>query len=191
MFGDAKNNGCPTSDKDNDGILDYMDKCPDIAGDAKNNGCPVADKDGDGIPDELDNCPNTKGTNDNNGCPIVTDAQKDVVSKAITNLEFESNKAKIKQESFLGLDMLAVLLGEKPDWKLKLAGHTDDVGSDAVNMQLSKDRAEAVRNYLVNKGVNSSRFIVEHYGKTKPISSNNTDAGRKLNRRVEMSFVFE
>ena len=191
LFGDAKNNGCPTSDKDNDGILDYMDKCPDIAGDAKNNGCPVADKDGDGIPDELDNCPNTKGTNDNNGCPIVTDAQKDVVSKAITNLEFESNKAKIKQESFLGLDMLAVLLAEKPDWKLKLAGHTDDVGGDAVNMQLSKDRAEAVRNYLVNKGINSSRFIVEYYGKSKPISSNNTDAGRKLNRRVEMSFVFE
>jgi type IX secretion system PorP/SprF family membrane protein len=191
LFGDAKSNGCPTSDKDNDGILDYMDKCPELAGDAKNNGCPVPDKDADGIPDDLDNCPNTKGTNDNNGCPVVTAAQKDVVSKAITNLEFESNKATIKQESFLGLDMLAVLLAEKPDWKLKLAGHTDDVGGDEVNMQLSKDRAESVQNYLVNKGISSSRFIVEYYGKTKPISSNNNDAGRKLNRRVEMSFVFE
>jgi type IX secretion system PorP/SprF family membrane protein len=191
IAGILENNGCPWADRDKDGIADNIDRCPDIAGIAKNNGCPSSDKDGDSIPDELDNCPNTKGETYNNGCPVVTQVQKEVVSKAISNLEFEFNKAEIKQESNLGLDMLAMLLSEKPDWKLNLAGHTDDVGSDEFNLQLSKDRAEAVRNYLVKKGLNSERFIVEYYGKSKPVTSNSSESGRKQNRRVEMTFVFE
>jgi type IX secretion system PorP/SprF family membrane protein len=191
VAGLTENFGCPWMDKDKDGISDNEDRCPDLFGDIKNKGCPLADKDGDLIPDDQDNCPNTKGEVSNSGCPVVTEKQKEVVSKAITNLEFESNKATIKKESFLGLDMLAILLSEKPDWKLKLAGHTDDVGSDEFNMQLSKDRANSVKQYLVSKGVSSDRLVVEYFGKSKPITSNSSEEGRKQNRRVEMSFVFE
>ena len=191
IAGLLENGGCPWVDSDKDGIEDSMDKCPTIFGNASNNGCPPQDKDGDNTPDAEDECPNTKGDSSNKGCPVVTNEQKAVVSKAITSLEFEFNKATIKQESYLGLDMLSILLSEKPDWKLKLAGHTDDVGTDASNLQLSKDRAESVKNYLVSKGIDVNRLYVEFYGKSKPVSVNTTEEGRKQNRRVEMTFVFE
>jgi len=189
--GVARNGGCPWSDRDSDGIADNVDKCPDQAGVTRNNGCPETDKDGDSVPDQLDDCPNTIGEPDNKGCPVVSKKQKEVVSKAISNLEFEFNKSTIKQESFVGLDMLALLLADKTDWKLRLSGHTDDVGTDEFNLQLSKDRADAVKDYLILKGLNSDRFIVEYFGKTKPVAPNTTESGRKKNRRVEMSFVFE
>ncbi|MEI7669639.1 MAG: OmpA family protein [Pseudomonadota bacterium] len=178
-------------DKDKDGITDNIDKCPDVFGSVKNFGCPEKDTDGDGIVDPNDLCPNTKGESSNNGCPIVTDKQVEIVSKAISNLEFETNSAVIIQNSFIGLDMLAILLSEKDDWKLKISGHTDNIGTDEFNMQLSKDRAEAVRNYLVSKGLSYTRFIIEYFGESKPIDTNETETGRQKNRRVEMKFIFE
>lgn len=179
------------NDRDHDGISDSIDACPDTYGSIKNKGCPLTDSDGDGVYDNYDNCPNTKGDLTNNGCPVVTEKQKDIVSKAIANLEFETNSAKIKNESLLGLDMLALLLSDKSDWKIKLSGHTDDVGSEESNLELSKNRAEAIRDYLVSKGISQNRIIVEYFGKTRPIATNETDEGRKLNRRVEMVFIFE
>ena len=82
------------------------------------------------------------------------------------------------------------MLTEKSDWSLNLAGHTDNVGNDEFNMDLSKRRAESIKAYFVAKGINASRITTEFFGETKPIETNDTQAGRKKNRRVEMKLVF-
>lgn len=153
------------------------------------------DTDGDGVIDKLDKCPNTPaGTKvDGSGCEIkieqkvvITEEDRRVVREAIQNLEFETGKATIKAKSYTTLNRVAKLLTDK-NFSLKLAGHTDNTGSDALNMRLSKDRAEAVKTYLVQQGANASRIEATGYGETQPIASNKTAAGRQKNRRVEFS----
>lgn len=78
---------------------------------------------------------------------------------------------------------------EDPRYILKISGHTDNVGSDTANMKLSKDRAQAVEQYLESKGLDAKRFRVEGFGATRPIASNSTDAGKAQNRRVEFSII--
>lgn len=156
------------------------------------------DSDGDGVPDFFDKCPNTPAgvKVDGAGCPLpvakpdvkvyVTEADKKVVKDAIQNLEFDFGKATIRAKSFPSLDRVAALLVEK-NFSLKLAGHTDNVGSDEANMKLSKDRAESIKAYLVSKGANASRIEATGYGETQPIATNKTAAGRQQNRRVEFT----
>lgn len=154
------------------------------------------DTDGDGVLDINDKCPNTpKGTKvDGSGCPLaapvtkvyVTEEDKRVVKDAIANLEFDLGKATIREKSFPSLDKVAELLVNK-NFSLKLAGHTDNTGSDALNLKLSKDRAESIKAYLVSKGANASRIEATGYGKTQPIATNATAAGRQQNRRVEFT----
>jgi OOP family OmpA-OmpF porin len=155
------------------------------------------DSDGDGVPDLFDKCPNTPaGTPvDGSGCPLpkaenvkvyVTEEDKKVVKDAIANLEFDLGKATIREHSFPSLDKVAELLINK-NFSLKLAGHTDNTGSAATNMRLSKDRAEAIKSYLVSKGANASRIEATGYGMTQPIATNKTAAGRQQNRRVEFT----
>ncbi|MCJ8211549.1 OmpA family protein [Mucilaginibacter sp. RS28] len=154
----------------------------------------TADSDGDGVLDINDKCPNTPaGTKvDGSGCPlaptkvIITEEDRRVVREAIKNLEFEFGKAVIREKSYPSLDRVADILINK-NFSLKLAGHTDNIGSDAANMKLSKDRAEAVKEYLVGKGANPSRIEATGYGKTQPIATNKTEAGRQKNRRVEFT----
>jgi outer membrane protein OmpA-like peptidoglycan-associated protein len=78
----------------------------------------------------------------------------------------------------------------KPTWKLKISGHTDNVGSDAYNMTLSKNRAQSTANYLTGKGVKQNQLMVEWFGESVPVADNNTAEGRQVNRRVEMQVVF-
>lgn len=153
------------------------------------------DSDGDGVPDFFDKCPNTPaGTKvDGSGCPlpvaknvIITEEDRRVVKDAIKNLEFDFGKATIRQHSYESLDRVAKLLVDK-NFSLKLAGHTDNVGSNEANLRLSKDRAEAIRSYLVSKGANASRIEATGYGETQPIASNKTAKGRQANRRVEFT----
>lgn len=162
----------------------------------------LTDSDGDGVADKLDKCPNTPmGTVvDGSGCPlitpkpqiiketkvIVTEADRKVVEDAIKNLEFDLGKATIRSKSYTTLNKVADLLIEK-NFSLKLAGHTDNTGSDALNMRLSKDRAESVKAYLVAKGANASRIEAIGYGESQPISTNTTAQGRQENRRVEFT----
>jgi outer membrane protein OmpA-like peptidoglycan-associated protein len=191
VAGPKENNGCPYSDKDQDGIFDKDDQCPDAPGPVSNNGCPELDTDGDGVLDKNDDCPKTPGVPENRGCPKIEQKEQEILDKAFENLEFETGKAVIKYSSLDELTALAELLKSKPGSKLKISGHTDSVGSDALNLQLSKVRAEAVRNYLVKKGVPLNRFIVEFFGETQPIADNATPEGRAKNRRVEMIMSFE
>ncbi|TZF84558.1 OmpA family protein [Pedobacter sp. BS3] len=156
----------------------------------------LADTDGDGVIDKLDKCADTpQGTKvDGSGCPlpvqtnkvIITEEDRKVVRDAIQNLEFDFGKSTIRAKSYPTLDRVAELLVRK-NFSLKLAGHTDNVGSDAANMKLSKDRAESVKSYLVSKGANASRIEAVGYGETQPIASNATAEGRQQNRRVEFT----
>jgi len=181
--------GCP--DTDGDGLPDNQDRCPDKPGPRENKGCPYADQDGDGVPDKEDDCPFTPGPKTNRGCPEIPKEQKRILDLAFRNLEFETAKAVIRERSLPYLDTLAQLLLDNPTYKLKISGHTDNQGGLEYNMKLSKARAEAVRNYLVSKGVSADRFIVEYFGPLRPIASNATPQGRARNRRVEMKVVFE
>jgi len=158
----------------------------------------TTDSDGDGVVDINDKCPNTPaGTKvDGSGCPlpppvtpvrvVVTEEDRRVVREAIKNLEFEFGKATIREKSFPSLQRVAKVLVDK-NFSLKLAGHTDNVGSADANMKLSKDRAESVKAYLVEQGANPSRIEAVGYGKNQPIATNKTEAGRQKNRRVEFT----
>lgn len=115
-------------------------------------------------------------------------AQNKVLKDAFENLQFETNKAVIKNASFPYLDELYKTM-IKSNWNLKLIGHTDNIGKDSSNLVLSKKRAEAVKEYLVNLGIAPERIKTEGRGEAEPIASNDTEEGRAKNRRVE--FIIE
>ncbi len=189
IAGPKENAGCPWGDQDNDGVLDNVDKCPNVAGPKENAGCPWLDTDGDGVLDKDDKCPKVKGTVANNGCPEVT---KEVIKKLndfSKSILFDTSKATIKAESSSQLEEIAKVMNEYSNANFKLEGHTDSTGSAAKNLQLSKDRAAAVKDYLIAKGVSADRLSSEGYGITKPIASNKTVEGRAKNRRVEIMLV--
>jgi len=116
--------------------------------------------------------------------PIETGA-----SIVLKNIFFDVNKFQLKQESLVELDKLVMLLIDNPKLKIQISGHTDNVGKDADNLALSLNRAKAVMGYLLSKGVDPKRINSKGYGATKPISVNDTEAGRSLNRRTELSVV--
>lgn len=142
---------------------------------------PNPDLDGDGVPNERDKCPNTRkgAVVDLDGCEV----------EAVIELEgvyFDFDKATIKPEGKAVLDQAAALLGKHERVVVEVAGHTDSVGSDAYNQGLSERRANAVKDYLVGKGVTATRLTARGYGESRPVASNDTDAGRAENRRVEL-----
>lgn len=190
VIGPKENKGCPWGDKDNDGVLDNKDDCPTISGPKENKGCPYTDKDKDGVLDKDDACPEIAGIKENKGCPKIEKEEEEVLKRAFDNLEFESGKDVIKTSSYTSLNELAVLLAKKKEWNLKISGHTDNVGNDKRNMELSKKRSEAVKKYLIEKGISEDRLITLWYGETQPIASNENKEGRQKNRRVEMEIVF-
>jgi outer membrane protein OmpA-like peptidoglycan-associated protein len=186
--GPEENRGCPWPDTDEDGLLDKDDRCPYNAGPPENDGCPYTDTDGDGVIDKEDECVNTPGPVENKGCPEV---DEEIIKRAFDNLNFETAKAVILETSYESLEDLANYLIENPEFRIKIAGHTDSQGAEQSNLILSKKRAEAVRDFLVQRGVATERIIVQYFGETKPIDTNDTPEGRAKNRRVEMNIIFE
>jgi len=188
---DAK--GCPV-DSDGDGVADYLDTCPDtpLAANAKvdKNGC-LLDTDGDGILDYLDNCPNIAGEASNKGCPEVKKEVKTLFQKALQGIQFETAKADIKAASYPLLNQIANILILNPTYLIEVQGHTDNVGNDEYNFNLSRDRAASVRAYLVEHGVPSDKITSNGFGETTPVADNNTKAGKAKNRRVEFVVSFE
>lgn len=182
--------GCPL-DEDKDGVPDYQDKCPQTPAQATVDalGCTL-DTDKDGIPDYLDKCPTLAGTNENKGCPELTKEVKTLFQKALQGIKFETGKSAIKPVSFPILDAVVKVMVENPTYKLIIGGHTDNVGAEAMNMTLSKNRAESVSVYLIGKGVSPTRISATGYGLTRPVDDNGTAAGRTRNRRVELSVEF-
>lgn len=115
--------------------------------------------------------------------------EKKIIKNAISSLEFEEGKEKIRPSSFNSLTELANLLKKKPNLSLKVTGHTDNVGDKIANMELSKKRAEMVKKFMVLSGISHQRIITNYFGSEKPIADNKTPEGRKKNRRVEMQVV--
>lgn len=186
-------NGC-TLDTDGDGVADYLDKCPDTPLEARGavdeKGCP-RDTDGDGVLDYQDNCPKIPGTVSNKGCPEIKKEIKKLFQRALQGIQFETGKYVIKPVSFVILDQIAKVLIENPTYLIEVQGHTDNVGKPEANLTLSDNRANAVKEYLIKKGVAAARMTSHGYGDTKPVASNKTTKGKALNRRVEFVVSFE
>ena len=109
-----------------------------------------------------------------------------VVDKLTLHINFDFNKATIKKPEDADLKKAIDFAKKYPDFKVSLEGYTDSIGSDAYNQTLSEKRAEAVKDYLVAHGVNAARIQASGHGKSNPVASNKTPAGRAENRRVEM-----
>jgi outer membrane protein OmpA-like peptidoglycan-associated protein len=190
VAGLAKYQGCPIPDTDKDGINDEEDRCPNQAGVARYGGCPVPDKDKDGINDEEDKCPETPGVAAQQGCPEISEEVTKTVAYAAKNVYFATGSTKLLSQSYKPLNELVKVLQDNTSLKLKIDGHTDNVGSDELNMKLSDGRAASVKKYLVSKGVDESRLESEGFGETTPVEDNKTAAGRTKNRRVEMKVFY-
>jgi outer membrane protein OmpA-like peptidoglycan-associated protein len=193
--------GIPDPDNDGDGVLDANDKCPgtdnnldtkeDRDGFEDQDGCPDYDNDGDGIPDSLDQCPDEaevfNGYNDEDGCPdekpeIDVQAGKAIVLEGIT---FGSGSATLSDESMTTLQKVYKTLNDNPTMEVEIRGYTDNTGNYNNNVSLSQRRADAVKLYLVYKGIRPNRISTKGYGPADPIAPNNTRDGRAKNRRIE------
>lgn len=184
-------NGC-SSDSDNDGVIDSEDKCPDTKKGVKVDvkGCP-SDRDGDGVIDSEDNCPTVSGLPANKGCPEKKVDVKKRLQFAARGINFETGKSTLTTSSYPMLDEVVSILNEYVDYNLKMGGHTDAVGKDASNLTLSQARVDAVKTYLVSKGIANTRVVATGFGKARPIASNSKAAGRAKNRRVELELFLK
>lgn len=148
---------------------------------------PEKDRDSDGVPDAKDKCPDIKGTKELNGCPDIQKRLNELAKMVF----FDTDKSDILNKSLNPLDEAAEILKQFPNTTLVIEGHTDSRASAAHNKALSQRRANAVKTYLVNKGIAASRFTsVVGYGLERPIATNETDEGRAMNRRVELKATF-
>lgn len=107
----------------------------------------------------------------------------------LQNIQFEFNSSSLTEDSHAGISMLVDFLRRNPELKVELAGHTDDVGSASYNKKLSADRAEVVRQALVDNGIEESRLTAKGYGSIKPLVPNDSEEHRALNRRTEMIII--
>ncbi|MEP7124459.1 MAG: OmpA family protein, partial [Byssovorax sp.] len=150
-----------------------------------------ADVDKDGIPDEVDACPHEPGelnsNPDMNGCPkFIRRISGSAEIEILKQVEFEFDKSNILPVSYPILDEVVRLLQVSPEIKLvSIEGHTDNQGKVDYNQKLSEDRANSVMAYIVGKGIESNRLTAAGFGMTKPLASNDTEAGQQRNRRVE------
>ncbi len=142
------------------------------------------DSDNDGVFDPQDRCPNTpRGIAvDANGCPRKG-------SVTLTGVNFETNSATLTADSRPALDKVAADLKKYPRLKVELQGHTDNTGADQYNRALSQRRAESVRTYLLEQGVNATQLTATGYGESQPVADNTTAEGRAENRRVAMDVL--
>jgi outer membrane protein OmpA-like peptidoglycan-associated protein len=176
--------GCAIN-SDSDGIVNEEDKCPQKAGVLAFKGCP--DTDGDGVPDNEDRCPAAKGSIENKGCPEIAKLDVQRITLLAGKIYFETNKADLKLISYTALDDLVEILKRNEAVNLTIGGHTDSDADDNYNLTLSQKRTEAVKDYLISKGIASNRITAIGYGETKPIAPNTTKEGKAKNRRVELS----
>jgi OOP family OmpA-OmpF porin len=193
---DPKTNGCPPPpDRDHDNVLDLDDACPDQPGnpdpDPKKNGCPPPpDRDHDNVLDVEDACPDEPGNPDpdpkRNGCPKAF--LQDNQIKILDQVKFKTGSAQIlpgpESEEVLSA-VLQVLSQHLEVNAIRIEGHTDNRGGKKLNTKLSKSRAQSVVDWLVRHGISASRLSSEGVGPERPIDTNETEEGRKNNRRVE------
>lgn len=187
------------ADSDKDGVVNSKDKCPNTPIGRKVNadGCEL-DRDGDGIVDGDDKCPDVYAKTAD-GCPLAAvkpaaDYSANETAPAaipkrlvLEGVNFNYDKSTLRPEDIAIIDQNAADLKEWGDIDVEVSGHTDSRGSDEYNMSLSLRRAEAVRDYLITKGISADRLTAKGAGESEPIADNNTDEGRFKNRRVELN----
>jgi OOP family OmpA-OmpF porin len=206
--GVAKYHGCPVPDTDHDGIDDDHDSCRTVPGLARYHGCPIPDRDGDGVNDEEDQCPDSAGPASNHGCPlppppvvvvappvapVMTIRAEDsmAINFIAHNVLFNSSSDQFRDSSFRSLDTLAARMLVHPEWHLTIEGHTDNSGQPGKNMVLSQRRADAIKDYLLKKGIPAERLTAVGFGASRPVADNGTVTGRAANRRVELKLSIE
>jgi OOP family OmpA-OmpF porin len=151
----------------------------------------VRDSDGDGVPDDADRCPNTPAgvRVDASGCPKVTGGMIEIQ----LTLEFDFDSAMIREEYLAERYKIDQFTATNPDAevvRIDLDGHTCNIGKINYNYKLSRERALAVRDYLIDElGLSHDFFKINAYGEDRPTASNNTKEGRRRNRRVDVVFI--
>ncbi|MEO5728529.1 MAG: OmpA family protein, partial [Byssovorax sp.] len=196
---DPKKNGCP-GDRDSDGVIDLADACPDVVGpksaDAKYNGCPD-DPDGDGVKAAKDACPSEKGPASpdpaQNGCPVLARVidNEIVIKQQVQFQVYGSSRGEtVDPVSNDLMNEIRDVLNQHPEiTRVEVQGHTDDSGNDRFNQHLSEERAQAVRQWLIDAGIPASKLVAKGYGYTKPLADNRIRQGRQQNRRVQFVIV--
>ena len=208
--------GCPDTDNDGDGVLDDQDACPSLPGRSIDGGCPDPDK--DGVEGAADRCPNDPedrdGFEDTDGCPepdndgdrvLDTDdrcplvrgiLQWDGCRDVVVRIYFANNSARIQTASFKPLDDMAQVLSTNPViLGVRVEGHTDDRGSRERNRRLSQSRAEAVRRYLVHRGIQADKIEAIGFGEDQPavvidgLESEALQQAQAQNRRVRFVLI--
>ena len=109
----------------------------------------------------------------------------------LNNINFDYAKYNLKAISFVELDQVVKILKTNPKLSIELLGHTDNIGNKSFNIELSKNRTESVKQYLVSKGIVPEKIAYEGFGSSRPIANNTSEAGRAKNRRVEFVFIEE
>lgn len=185
--------GCPLDrDRDKDGIPDRRDSCPDEWGDGA-DGCPVPDTDGDGIFDINDACEeepeNFNGIEDDDGCPDEMPEEVKNFEGVIRGILFDTGKSTIRNKSKPVLAKVVALLEKYPQLRVEISGHTDSRGKHDDNVELSLDRANAVKQYLVDEGIDEARITTRGAGPDEPIANNKKKKGRAKNRRIEFKVI--
>ncbi|NNG26316.1 MAG: OmpA family protein [Ignavibacteriaceae bacterium] len=173
--------GCPV-DLDKDRVPDYLDKCPNTPHGilVDNTGCPL-DSDRDGVADYLDKCPNTPL-----GIQVTIDGCSDEFQEYIfyASTTFKTGEAFLSPGAYVELDKVIARIKLHPNSEWRIEGHTDNHGEPEFNKVLSYQRAQAVFNYFISKGLNKNTFEVVGLGEDFPIADNSTAEGRVQNRRV-------
>lgn len=180
----------PLCDRDRDQVPDTRDACPDTAGPA--NGCPHPDADEDGVPDPSDKCQGIRetlnGFQDGDGCADEAPLHDPATTPLVLE-ELQAGRSKLDGRARLALDDYAIDARKAENIRFRISGHTDpsEAASEAARQQLGLRRAEAARDYLVQKwGVDPTRIEVRSAGDDEPVAHNGGAGGRAKNRRVEI-----
>lgn len=183
--------GCP-ADADRDGVADASDACPKDPGN-RPDGC--NDGDQDGVPEPPDACVGQAETRngylDADGCPDVLPDDLERIVGTIKGVQFDEDKETLKTSSVAALQRVVKILKKYPDVRVEISGHVDSTAAigQAAMQELSAGRARAVKDFIVAQGVDAERLQTRGAGSDEPLDSNKSAAGRKRNRRVELTIV--
>jgi OmpA-OmpF porin, OOP family len=191
---DLKGRSLKNIDTDGDGINNFYDECPNEPGTIKLNGCPEKSKGNDNI---ADNTPKDGGKKDSIADNLINDSIKPYINKdynfeapegysSLTDIHFGKWQSEILSQEESVINEISSLLKANPDAKIIIAGHSDNVGDINRNIEISKKRANMVRNYLISKGVKPENIEINFYGAGVPKFLNSTETGKYLNRRAEI-----
>ncbi len=190
----------PPPDKDRDGVPDDKDACPnrpeDKDGYEDEDGCPELDNDSDGVIDGLDECqgkPETyNGFKDDDGCPDEITDEVRLMEGVIPGLVFDAGSGVMEEDGLAELDKLVGILKANPSVRIELFGYGDDREAQGEELEnIAQERADSVRDYLIEQGVGYGRIRAIGRGAIGPLADNETVSGRRFNRRVELKVFFE